>query len=155
MKNFMGAIGDASRDPVHFLSSTSGNFVPIGRDIAILNQPFKPLMNIVDGTVALVNGGPQGDGADAVRTSPGVILASSDRVALDATGASLIQLELDTATVPMPDAANSILKSERAWDLPQIQNAIERGLGVASAADVTLMFEGVASSAEIEAKFRA
>jgi hypothetical protein len=39
--------------------------------------------------------------------------------------------------------------------LPQIQNAIERGLGVASAADVTLMFEGVASSAAIEAKFRA
>ena len=40
MKNFIGAIGDSSRAPLHFADSIAGSFVPIGRDIAILNQPL-------------------------------------------------------------------------------------------------------------------
>ncbi|MET0385479.1 MAG: DUF362 domain-containing protein [Polyangiales bacterium] len=155
MKNFMGAIGDSSRDPVHFLSSGSSPFDPIGNDIAVLNQMFSPLMNILDGTTALINGGPQGDGSDAVRASPGLIFASGDRVAVDAAAVSLIQLELATATVPEPDAANAILKRDPAWRLPQIVRAIEHGLGVGSADMVQLAFEGVGNSADIEARFRA
>jgi uncharacterized protein (DUF362 family) len=150
MKNFVGAIGDASRDPLHF-----GSFPNISRDIAIMNQMFKPTLNIIDATTALVNGGPQGDGSDAVRTSPGLIIASSDRIAADAAGVSLIQRELMTASVPRPDAANASLARDPAWQLPQIQQGIERKLGVASAAAVMLAFDGVTDSAGIEAKFRA
>ena len=54
MKNFMGAIGDSSRDPIHFGDSLGGNFGPIGRDMAILNQPFSPLLNILDASTALI-----------------------------------------------------------------------------------------------------
>jgi uncharacterized protein (DUF362 family) len=153
MKAFMGAIGDSTRGYVHFASG--GTFNAIGRDLAIMNQMFKPTMNIIDATTALVNGGPQGDGADAVRASPGMIFASKDRLAVDAAAVSLIQLELETATVPTPDAANAILKRDAAWKLPQIVNGIERGLGVSAATMVELAFDGIDRAAMIEAKFRA
>lgn len=157
MKNFVGAIGDSSRDPLHFADSTGGNFASIGRDIAVFNQIFAPLLSVVDATTALLNGGPQGDGADTVRSSPGLVLASRDRVALDATGVSLIQHELESATVPTPDPANPVLKRDKAWSLPQIVNAGALGVGVTSADLVELRFDGVAAAlaAGIEARFRA
>jgi len=155
MKNFIGAIGDSSRDPLHFGDSIAGSFGPIGRDIAILNVPFQPLLNILDASVALINGGPQGDSADAVRTTPGLVLASRDRVALDAAGVSLIKLHLGRTDVPQPDASHDTLMSTNAWALPQIVEGGMRGLGVSSAADVDLAFDDVADEAEIEALFRA
>ncbi|HKU44196.1 MAG TPA: DUF362 domain-containing protein [Polyangiales bacterium] len=152
MKAFMGGIGDSSRNSVHI----SNDFNAIGKDLAIMNQMFHPLMNIIDATTALINGGPQGDRPDAVRTSPGIVFASKDRVAVDAAAVSLIQLELDTAMVPMPDPANATLKRNPAWKMPQIVNGIDRKIGNATGPDtVQLMFDGVDKAAMIEAKFRA
>jgi uncharacterized protein (DUF362 family) len=148
MKNFMGAIGDTSRG-IHF-----GNFQQIGRDIAVLAGGFSPLMNIIDATTVLINGGPGGDGSNAVRTSPGLILASNDRVALDALAVSLIKLELGRNNVPQPDASHDSLLETNPWEFPQIMEGASLGLGVGSAADVTLAFEDVADAAEIEAIFR-
>jgi uncharacterized protein (DUF362 family) len=154
MKNFIGAIGDGSRGPLHFQDSIGSDFGPIGRDIAVLNGPFTPLMNVIDATTALINGGPQGDSSDAVRTSPGLILASSDRVALDALAVSLIKLELGRTDVPQPDAAHDALIETGAWQLPQIVEAAALGLGVGSPDEVDLAFEDVADAAAIEAIFR-
>ncbi len=81
MKNLIGAIGDESRDPIHY---TEGDADRISRDIAILNGAFRPLISIVDARAALINGGPEGVGADRVTVNPGLIFASRDRVALDA-----------------------------------------------------------------------
>jgi uncharacterized protein (DUF362 family) len=155
MKAFMGGIGDSTRDPIHFRDSVGGNFNAIGRDLAILNQMFKPTMNIIDATTALVNGGPEGDGANAVRVPAGMVFASKDRIAVDAAAVSLMQVLLETANVPMPDAANAALKRDPAWKMPQVANGIERGIGVNSANLVELMFDGVDQAADIEAKFRA
>jgi uncharacterized protein (DUF362 family) len=148
MKNFMGAIGDSSRG-IHF-----GNFQEIGRDIAVLAGAFSPMMNVIDATTALLNGGPGGDGGNAVRASPGLILASRDRVALDALAVSLIKFELGRNDVPQPDASHDSLVDTRPWMFPQIVQGAELGLGVGSAAEVTLAFEDVADAAEIEAIFR-
>lgn len=155
MKNFMGAIGDSSRDPIHFTDSVAGSFGPIGRDLAILNQPFAPLLNILDASTALINGGPQGDGVDAVRASPGLVLASRDRIALDAAGVSLLKLELGRTDVPQPDASHETLLSTNPWSFPQIVEAGMRGIGATSAADVELAFDDVADEAALEAIFRA
>ncbi|HKP59647.1 MAG TPA: DUF362 domain-containing protein, partial [Polyangiales bacterium] len=155
MKAFMGGIGDSTRDGVHFRDSIGNSFTAIGKDLAIMNQMFHPTMNIIDATTALINGGPEGDGSDAVRTSPGMIFASKDRLALDAAAVSLMQVELMTATVPTPDAANATLKRDAAWKLPQIMSGIELGIGVKGADMVDLMFDGVDRAAMIEAKFRA
>jgi uncharacterized protein (DUF362 family) len=155
LKNFIGAIGDSSRDPLHIASSLAGDFTRIGRDIAILNQLFSPLVNVLDATTALINGGPEGSNSDAVRATPGLVLASSDRVALDAAGVSLIKLELGRTAVPLPDAANATLGQSSVWQLPQLAFAVELGLGVAGASAVTLDFDGVSDAAELETIFRA
>jgi uncharacterized protein (DUF362 family) len=155
MKNFMGAIGDSSRDPIHFGDSIGGNFGPIGRDMAILNQPFSPLLNVLDASTALINGGPQGDSADAVRVSPGLVFASHDRIALDAAAVSLIKLELGRTDVPQPDASHQTLLATNAWSLPQIVEAGMRGIGATSAADVDLAFDDVPDADALEALFRA
>jgi uncharacterized protein (DUF362 family) len=155
MKNFIGAIGDSSRDPLHYLTSVAGDFEPLGRDIALLNQLFNPMINIVDATHALINGGPQGDGTDAVRTTPGMIFASADRVALDAACVSFLKLELSRTTVPMPDASQETLATVGPWQMPQIRNAVELGLGASGPAEVELRFDGVSDSSAIETIFRA
>jgi uncharacterized protein (DUF362 family) len=152
MKNFIGAIGDDSRDPLHF---RVGDADRLSRDIALLNQSFRPLICVLDALTALVNGGPEGVGADRVVTTPRLVMASRDRVALDAAGISLIKHELTRTPVPTPDEMHAYTTTTRAWSSHQIRHAIERGLGVGSPADVELRFESVAAAAEIEAIYRA
>ncbi len=67
MKNLIGAIGDESRDPIHY---TEGDADRISRDIAILNGAFRPLISIIDARAALINGGPEGVGTDRVTVTP-------------------------------------------------------------------------------------
>jgi uncharacterized protein (DUF362 family) len=155
MKLFIGAIADASRDPIHYGETIASDFGPIGRDIAVINKAFNPLISIIDATTAIINGGPQGDGADTVRVQPGLILASRNRLALDALAVSMIKFELGRTTVSMPDASHSSLMTMRPWDLPQIKEGIMRGLGISGAADADLMFDDVADASAIEAIFRA
>ncbi len=152
MKNLMGAVGDDSRDPMHY---NEGDPDRLSRDIAILNGIFHPTLVVLDAQKALVNGGPEGILSDKVFTDPGLILASSDRIAIDAAGASILKRELSAATVPEPDAMHAILTGTPSWALPQIVHGIERGLGISAQDLVDLRFEGVAAAAEIEALFRA
>lgn len=152
MKNLIGAVGDSSRNAFHF---NEGDPDRLSRDIAVMNQAFRPLISIIDATSALINGGPEGVGTDRVTVAPGLIFAGRDRVALDAAAASLIKMELERTAVPMPDAVHAYLRRTRAWALPQIVHGAARGLGVASAGQVALRFEGVPEAAAIEAVFRA
>jgi uncharacterized protein (DUF362 family) len=154
MKNFIGAIGDETRGGLHFGDSIAADFEPIGRDIAVLNGMFAPLMNICDATTALINGGPQGDGADAVRAMPGLVLASSDRCALDAMGVSVIKHELGRTEVPTPDASHDRLLEMTPFTFPQIVHAAMLGLGAGSASEVELMFDDVADAEALETIFR-
>jgi uncharacterized protein (DUF362 family) len=127
----------------------------LSRDIAILNQMFSPGMCVLDARAALINGGPEGVLGDRVQTSPGLMAASRDRIALDALGAALIQLELSRTAVSTPDEVHAFLTSGvRPWDVPQVVHGIERGLGVASAEDVRLRFENVPDAAELESRYR-
>lgn len=152
MKNLIGATGDSSRDALHF---NVGDPDRLSRDIAILNQPFHPTMVIVDALTALINGGPEGVLGDRVLTTPGLVMASKDRIALDAAAVSLIKLELTRTTVADPDEMHAVLTGTAVWSLPQIVHGIERGLGVASAEKVELRFDDVADAKAIEAMFRA
>jgi len=152
MKNLIGAIGDDSRDPMHYTENEPDR---LSRDIAILNVPFSPLINIIDGTMALVNGGPEGILSDALFTTPGVILASSDRVAIDALGVAFLKRELSGVEVTEPDDAQAFLAADDIWSLPQIVHGIDLGLGVGSADDVELPFDGVEGAEALEALFRA
>jgi uncharacterized protein (DUF362 family) len=153
MKNFMGAIGDTSRGPIHF--NLGMDETRMGRDIGIFNQIFKPLLSIIDGWDALINGGPEGLASDSVRTTPRLILASRDRVALDATGASLLKLEVSRTTIPTPDQAYPMLSQPGGpWNLPQLLAALDLKLGISGPDRAVLRFDAVPDAAAIEAIFR-
>lgn len=152
MKNLMGAVGDESRDRMHYVANDVDQ---LAKDIAVLNSAFSPLMNLIDARTCMFNGGPEGILGDAVTTTPGLILASADRVALDAMGAAVIQLEQSRNTAASPDAVQDLLKNTAAWKLPQVLRGAEQGLGVTSAEAVLTRFEGAADAALLEARFRA
>ncbi len=152
MKNFIGAVGDSARDVMHY---TIGDPERLSRDISLLNQIFSPLMSILDATTCLINGGPEGLATDAVRVDRGHVLASRDRIALDAGGATLIKLGLEQTPVSVPDQVHDLALRTRAWDYPQIRHGIAVGLGVGGEDLVEILFDGVDDSAEIEAVYRA
>lgn len=153
MKNLIGAIGDESRDPMHY---TAGDPDRLSRDIAILNQMFPVLMNVIDARDALINGGPEGILSNRVATAPGLIIASSDRLAADAMGCALLKLELSRTAVPDPDQLHAFTTTTASpWDFPQIVHGVERGLGVAAPADAVLRFDEVDDEAELTAIFSA
>jgi len=154
MKNFIGGIGDESRDPMHY---KEGDPDELSRDIAVLNGAFDVTLTIIDGRAALVNGGPEGVLEDAVFTQPGVILASTDRVALDALGAAILQHERASAEVSAPDPVHELLKSAKAWELPQIVHGLDLGLGLGGRDAVEMTLDGLDedTAAAIEALYNA
>ena len=140
LKNFIGGIGDDSRDPMHY---KEGDPDALSRDIAILNGAFTTTMNIVDARAVLMNGGPEGVDDDAVFTDAGIIMASTDRIAIDAVGAALIQLELSRHEITKPDAVYEIMISTPTWMLPQLVHAQSLGLGDATKATLDVTYDGL------------
>lgn len=95
------------------------------RMIAEANQAYRPALILLDGVEAFVNGGPEsGDLA-----KPGIILAGTDRVAVDAVAIAILRSLGTTSAV----AQGSI------WQLEQIQRAVELGLGAASSEQIELV----------------
>ena len=153
MKNLIGATGDDSRDLMHY---TAGKPAELSRAIAILNGAFTPLLCIIDATWAIVNGGPEGIGLDAVRTRPGLILAGTDRVALDAAAVALLKQQLATVEVSQPDEVHEVLVSTPVFAFDQIVQGAALGIGTGVAAEIALDFMDVDATlaAAVEAVFR-
>jgi uncharacterized protein (DUF362 family) len=84
--------------------------------IAEINTAYQPALVMLDGVEAFVNGGP--DQGQLVQ--PGVVLAGSDRVAIDATGVAILRSFGTT-----PEVAQGPI-----FHLEQIARAVELGLGV-------------------------
>jgi len=110
------------------------------RMIAEINAAYTPAIMIMDGVEAFVNGGP----ASGKRVSSEVILASTDRVAIDAVGVALLRYFGTTPEV----SKGPIFQQE------QIARAVELGLGVRTPAQIQLMTgdnESAAYAQEIQA----
>jgi uncharacterized protein (DUF362 family) len=88
------------------------------RMIAEINTAFKPDLIVMDGVNAFVNGGPD----EGRRVRAGVILAGSDRVAMDAVGVAILR-HLGTT----PEVSRGPIFQQE-----QIARAVELRLGVAS-----------------------
>ncbi|MEZ4718078.1 MAG: DUF362 domain-containing protein [Caldilineaceae bacterium] len=86
------------------------------RMIAEINAAYRPALVVLDGVDAFVTGGP--DRGELVH--PGVVLAGTDRVALDAVGVALLRYFGTTPEVNR----RSIFAQE------QIARAVELGVGV-------------------------
>jgi uncharacterized protein (DUF362 family) len=95
------------------------------RMIAEINAAYAPARVVMDGVEAFVNGGPD----RGKKVAPHVMLAASDRVALDAVGVALLRMYGTT-----PDVAHGAI-----FDLEQIARAAELGLGAASAEAIEIV----------------
>ena len=93
--------------------------------IAEVNAMYQPALIVLDGVEAFVNGGPD----VGKRVKPGIILAGTDRVAVDAVGVAILRTYGTTDAV----AQGSI------WGLDQIKRAVELGLGVRGADQITFV----------------
>ncbi len=108
---------------------------PLVNRIAELNLGLKPALNILDGSTSFVFGGPsQGDTAQ-----PKVIVASTDRIAADATGVAVLK---NIGTEPR-------LQNRPIWSNPFLRHGIKIGLGVGSPAQIVLKDAGI-PTADIE-----
>ena len=93
--------------------------------IAEVNRAYRPAINLIDGVDAFVGGGPeQGD-----RVQAGVMLASRDRIAIDAVGIAMLRM-LGTT----PEVSDGSI-----WSQTQIRRAADLGLGAVSAEQIELV----------------
>jgi len=101
--------------------------------IAEINTAYSPDLVVLDGVEAFVDGGPD----RGTRVEARVMLAGTDRVAIDAVGVAILRLLGTTPEV----SRGSIFEQD------QIARAVELGLGVSSAKEIQL----VTGDAESEA----
>ena len=103
------------------------------RMIAEINTAYQPALVVMDGVEAFVNGGP--DTGKKVWSE--VVLAGTDRVALDAVGVALLRYFGTTPEV----SRGSIFGQE------QLARAVELGLGVTGPDQIQLVTDDPASAA--------
>jgi uncharacterized protein (DUF362 family) len=101
--------------------------------IAEINTAYSPDLVILDGVEAFVGGGPD----RGTKVEAGVMLAGTDRVAIDAVGVAILRLLGTTPEV----SRGSIFEQE------QIARAAELGLGVSSAEQIQLVTPDAESEA--------
>jgi uncharacterized protein (DUF362 family) len=99
--------------------------------IAEINQAYQPALVLLDGVEAFVNGGP----ASGKKVRSNVILAGTDRIAVDVVAIGLLRSLGTTENV----AQGSV------WDLEQIQQAVKLGLGVQTTEQIELIVPNTAS----------
>jgi uncharacterized protein (DUF362 family) len=125
LKNSVGMI--AKFDPTdnyNFMNELHSS--PYQREmIAEINSVYQPAFVIMDGIKAFVEGGP----ASGKMVSPNVILASTDRIAIDTVGIAILRHFGTT-----PQVATGPIFSH-----PQIKRAVELNLGVTSAQEIQLI----------------
>jgi len=93
--------------------------------IAEINRFYRTDLIVMDATEGFATGGP--DKGKVVR--PGVVIAGTDRVAVDAVGVALLRCTGSTREVT----------EGRIFALDQIARAVEIGVGVTSAQDIRLV----------------
>ena len=104
--------------------------------IAEINTAYIPALIVLDGVTAFTNGGPD----TGKQVSPEVVLAGTDRIAIDAVGVALLRYFGTTADV----TGGPIFQQE------QIARAVELGLGVDSPDKIELITEDPDSAAYAE-----
>jgi len=104
--------------------------------IAEINTAYSPDLVVLDGVEAFVDGGP----ATGTRVEAGVILAGSDRVAIDAAGVAILR-SLGTT----PEVSRGLV-----FEQDQIARAVELDLGIKSPDQIQLVTDDSGSEAFAE-----
>ena len=99
--------------------------------IAEINAAYSTDLVVLDGVEAFIDGGP----AQGTRADANVVLASSDRVAIDAVGVAILRSLGTTSDV----------SQGRVFEQAQIARAAELGLGVKSPEEIKLVTDDAES----------
>jgi uncharacterized protein (DUF362 family) len=131
LKNTVGMVAKfATKDQYNYMRELHSS-PHQRRMIAEINALYQPTLVIMDAMTCFTDGGPH----EGPRQDPGVILASTDRVALDAVGVAILRSYGTNATV----GGGRIFAQE------QLARAIELGLGVTSADRIDIRTPDAAS----------
>jgi len=93
--------------------------------IAEIHQAFKPQLIVMDGIDIFVDGGPM----TGKKVTAGVIIAGTDRIAIDAVGLAVLKHH----------GSNDAIMSKKIFEQEQIARAVELGLGVKTPGQIELV----------------
>jgi uncharacterized protein (DUF362 family) len=135
LKNSVGAVAKHGPDGYDYMSELHRS--PAQRPmIAEINLLYRPALVLLDGLEAFVRGGPD----TGAKVAPGVIIAGTDRVAVDAVGVAVLRLYGTTPEV----SAGPI------FGQAQLARAVELGLGVGRPDLIDLVTDDVAGAAFLD-----
>ena len=109
------------------------------RRIAEIHYGFKPHLIVMDGMEIFVDGGPM----NGKRVDANVIVAGTDRIAIDAVGLAILKHH----------GSNDAIMSKKIFEQEQIARAVELDLGVNTPEQIELV-TGDAESADYAAKLK-
>jgi uncharacterized protein (DUF362 family) len=101
------------------------SFRSMRKMIAEINQAYNPSLILLDAIEAFVDGGP----ARGTRKKADVIIAGTDRIAIDAVGLAMLK-EL---------GSNKAIMERKIFEQEQIARAVELGLGVSKPKDIEIV----------------
>jgi uncharacterized protein (DUF362 family) len=125
LKNSVGMVAKRVPGNGHDYMNELHNSPHQRRMIAEVNQAYAPDLVVLDGMEAFLDGGPE----RGTRAQPNVILASTDRIAIDALGVAILRYFGTTPEV----------RSGPIFQQEQIARAVELGLGVDSPAKIEIL----------------
>ncbi|MDF1515142.1 MAG: DUF362 domain-containing protein, partial [Anaerolineae bacterium] len=132
LKNSVGMVAKFGPDGYAYMQELHSS--PNQRKmIAEINTAYQPALVVVDGVEAFVRGGP----STGEKVQPGIMLAGTDRIALDAVGVAILR---SFGTTPQV-AQGPIFEQE------QIARAAALGLGISHPEDIELLTDDDASTA--------
>lgn len=134
LKNSVGAVAKYGPDGYNYMSDLHWSGAQ-RKMIAEINTLYRPALVLLDGLEAFVDGGPEA----GTKVRPGVMIAGTDRVAVDAVGVAILRLYGTTRAV----------STGKIWSLEQIARAVELGVGVAGPAEIELVTDDAAGQAFI------
>ncbi len=124
LKNAVGLVPRRNLDGNSYMRELHGSPY-IRKMIAEINTAFTPDLIVLDGVVSFVDGGP----ARGTRVNTNIVLAGTDRIAIDAVGVAILRIHGTTPEV----SKGPIFEQE------QIARAVELGLGVSSPNEIEIL----------------
>jgi uncharacterized protein (DUF362 family) len=126
LKAWMGIIVQDDRLTAH---SDLGNRLPE------LHLAVASSFTVLDATKAVLTRGPMPGGE---QSSPGLVVATADPIACDATGVAILKHELQKAGI-----SNGAIDNFSVWQQPQLVRALDLGIGIQSPSQYVATASGV------------
>jgi uncharacterized protein (DUF362 family) len=107
------------------MTELHSSFLSMRKMIAEINQIYTPSLILLDGIEAFVDGGP----AHGTKKRADVILAGTDRIAIDAVGLAVLK----------KIGSNKEIMKRKIFEQEQIARSVELGLGVSGPEEIELI----------------